>query len=136
MLTTFMLTTLRFIRVLLVGGIVATAIAPLLPAHAQLVPQGWGAVGTKDGEVSYAVGARWLDFGIEVGGTEQGMNGADVLKFLSLSIVSPYAGVGLYSRDEPLAYSAGVQVRPQGRWFLGTGYHSIRGVNGQLGIKF
>ncbi len=127
---------LRFIRVLLVGGIVAIALVPLSPAHAQMLPQGWGSVGSKDGEASYAVGARWIDFGVELGGTEHGSAGADVLKFVSLPMISPYAGIGLYSGDEPLAYSAGVQVRPRGTCFFGAGYHSVRGVNGQLGLKF
>jgi len=131
-----MLADLRFIRVLLVGGIFATAIVPLQPARSQMLPQGWGSVGVKEGRASYAVGARWIDLGVEVGGTEQGEAGADVLKFVSLPLLSPYAGVGLYSGEEPLAYSAGVQVRPQGNWFMGAGYHSVRGVNGQLGIKF
>lgn len=131
-----MLTHLRFIRVLLVGGIIATAIVPRQPAQSQMLPQGWGSIGVKDNTTSYAVGARWMDLGVEMGGTEQGTAGADVLKFVSLPMLSPYAGVGLYSGDEPFAYSAGVQVRPQGNWFMGAGYHSVRGVNGQLGIKF
>lgn len=131
-----MMTHLRFIRVLLVGGIVASAIVPLQPAQSQVLPQGWAAVGGKDNTASYAVGARWMDLGVEIGGTQRGTTGADVLKFVSLPRLSPYAGVGLYSGDQPFAYSAGVQVRPQGNWFVGAGYHSVRGLNGQLGIKF
>lgn len=130
-----MLSSLPFIRVLLVGGMVA--IVPLSPVYAQVLPQGWGAIGSKEGQVSYAIGARWLDFGVELGRTRQGATGVDVLKFIPLPIISPYAGIGVYSADESLAYSAGAQVRPQGTsWFFGAGYHSVRGVNGQFGLKF
>jgi ABC-type hemin transport system substrate-binding protein len=36
-------------------------------ASAQLIPQPWVSVGGKDGDITYAVGARALNFGVEVG---------------------------------------------------------------------
>lgn len=36
-------------------------------ASAQLIPQPWVSVGGKDGDVTYAVGARALNFGVELG---------------------------------------------------------------------
>lgn len=107
------------------------------PAASQLTPQGWGSVGVEDSEISYSVGVRWFDWGVELGGQEDGATGVDVLKFISLPLLSPYIGLGFYSEtEEDVALSGGLQVRPPGNVFLGVGYHSVRGVNGQLGIKF
>ncbi len=59
-----------------------------------------------------------------------------MLKFLSLPVISPYVGVGYYSEDKGVALSGGVQVKASDRLFFGAGYNSVRGVNGQLGIRF
>ncbi|BAZ29796.1 hypothetical protein NIES4074_22430 [Cylindrospermum sp. NIES-4074] len=105
-------------------------------ASAQLVPQPWVSVGGKDGDTTYAIGARALNFGVEVGTGPDGATGVDVLKFINLPVISPYLGVGLYSEDKGVAVSGGVQVSATDKVFVGAGYNSVRGVNGQLGIKF
>lgn len=105
-------------------------------ASAQLLPQPWVSVGGKDGEVTYAVGARAFDFGVELGRGPDGATGVDVLKFVSLPVISPYVGVGLYSEDKGVAFSGGVQVGAADNVFVGAGYNSVRGFNGQLGIRF
>ncbi|WP_066383520.1 hypothetical protein [Anabaena sp. CA = ATCC 33047] len=103
---------------------------------AQVIPQPWVSVGGKDGETTYAVGARALNLGVELGVGPDGATGVDVLKFLRLPVVSPYVGVGYYSEDKGVAVSGGVQVGASDRFFVGAGYNSVRGVNGQLGIRF
>ena len=66
-----------------------------------------------------------------------GATGVDVLKFINLPVVAPYVGVGLYSGDESIAYSGGVQVGSGAEnIFFGVGYNSVRGINGQVGLKF
>ncbi len=105
-------------------------------AHAQLIPQPWVSVGGKDGDVTYSVGARALNWGAELGIGPDSATGVDVLKFISLPVVSPYVGLGYYSEDKGLAVSGGVQVGAGDNLFLGAGYNSVRGINGQLGIKF
>ncbi len=105
-------------------------------ASAQLIPQPWVSVGAKDGDVTYAVGARALDLGVEVGSGVDGATGVDVLKFISLPVISPYVGLGYYSEDKGVAVSGGVQVSATDNVFVGAGYNSVRGFNGQLGIKF
>jgi hypothetical protein len=105
-------------------------------ASAQFLPQPWVSVGEKEGEVTYAVGVRALDFGVEIGTGPDSATGADVLKFLSLPVISPYVGVGWYSEDKGVAFSGGVQVGATDNIFIGAGYNSVRGFNGQLGIKF
>ncbi|BAY17057.1 hypothetical protein NIES2109_16230 [Nostoc sp. HK-01] len=105
-------------------------------ASAQLVPQPWVSVGSKDGDTTYAVGARALNLGVEVGNGPDGATGVDVLKFINLPVISPYVGVGLYSQDRGLAVSGGVQVGATKHVFVGAGYNSVRGFNGQLGIRF
>ena len=105
-------------------------------ASAQLIPQPWVSVGGKDGDVTYAVGARALDLGVELGVGPDGATGVDVLKFISLPVISPYVGVGYYSEDKGVAVSGGVQVSASKHIFVGAGYNSVRGLNGQLGIKF
>jgi opacity protein-like surface antigen len=104
--------------------------------HAQLVPQPWVSVGGKDGDVTYSIGARAFDWGAEFGIGPDSATGVDVLRFLSLPIVSPYVGLGYYSEDKGVAVSGGVQVGASDNLFLGVGYNSVRGVNGQLGIRF
>ena len=107
------------------------------PASSQLFPQPWGSIGAKDSEVSYSVGVRWFDFGAEFGGRGDGSTGVDVLRFVDLPLLSPYLGIGLYSDPgDDVAVSGGVQIRPPSDIFLGVGYHSIRGINGQVGIRF
>ncbi|MBD2359918.1 hypothetical protein H6G36_01670 [Anabaena minutissima FACHB-250] len=106
------------------------------PAAAQIIPQPWVSVGGKDGDTTYAVGARAVNLGVELGVGPDGATGVDVLRFLSLPVVSPYVGVGYYSEDKGVALSGGMQVNAGDRFFIGAGYNSVRGVNGQLGIRF
>jgi len=105
-------------------------------ASAQLIPQPWVSVGGKDGDVTYAVGARALNLGVELGVGTDGATGVDVLKFISLPVISPYVGLGYYSEDKGVAFSGGVQVGATDNVFVGAGYNSVRGINGQLGIRF
>jgi hypothetical protein len=106
------------------------------PAQAQLLPEPWVSIGSRESTVTYSVGARWFDLGAEFGTGPQGATGVDVLKFFSLPFVSPYAGLGYYSGRESIAYSGGVKFSPPGNVFYGAGYHSIRGINGQVGVRF
>ncbi len=105
-------------------------------ADAQIIPRPWVSVGANEGDVTYAVGARALGLGAEIGAGPDGSVGVDVLKFISLPVVSPYVGLGYYSEDKGVAFSGGVQIDASKNLFIGAGYNSIRGVNGQLGIKF
>lgn len=105
------------------------------PASAQLVPEPWVTVGSKDSNLTYGVGVKVFDLGVEVGTVSKGATGVDALKFFSFPAVSPYVGLGLYG-DRGVAYSGGVQFTPSGNTFFGVGYHSIRGINGQVGFKF
>ncbi|BAZ13053.1 hypothetical protein NIES4071_48870 [Calothrix sp. NIES-4071] len=105
-------------------------------ASAQLIPQPWVSVGGNEGDITYSVGARAFDIGAELGFGPDGSTGVDVLKFLSLPFVSPYVGLGYYSEDKGVAFSGGVQVRASDNFFVGGGYNSVRGFNGQLGIRF
>ena len=105
------------------------------PASSQVLPSFWGTVGSVDDLVSYGVGARFLGTGIEIGTGEEGATGGDFLTFIGFPVVSPYVGIGFYSGDETIAYSGGVHISPFTRFFFGAGYHSVRGVNGQLGFK-
>jgi hypothetical protein len=117
------------------GSILAMLVTTqVAPATAQLIPEPWVTVGSKDSAVTYSAGVRFFDLGAEIGTGPKGVTGFDALKFFSLPFVVPYAGVGYY--DKGLAYSGGVQFTPPGNMFYGVGYHSIRGINGQLGIKF
>lgn len=126
-----------FIYKTLIATIPVLALFTPHQANAQIVPQPWVSVGAKDGDITYAVGAKALGFGLEVGTGENGATGVDVLKFINLPFISasPYVGVGVYSGDDTFAYSGGVQVGVSKRINLGVGYNSIRGVNGQLGIR-
>ncbi|WP_211178342.1 MULTISPECIES: hypothetical protein [Brasilonema] len=105
-------------------------------AHAQIVPQPWVSVGSQDGDVTYSVGARALNLGAELGFGPDGSTGVDILKFISLPVISPYVGLGYYSADKGVAFSGGVQVSATDKVFVGVGYNSVRGINGQLGIRF
>ncbi|WP_309735902.1 hypothetical protein, partial [Chamaesiphon sp. OTE_75_metabat_556] len=117
------------------GSILATLVTlgaiQATPVSAQLVPEPWVTVGTRDGSVSYGAGVKVFDIGAEIA-TVNGKTGVDALKFFSLPAVSPFVGLGVYGGD--VAYSGGVQFSPGGNTFFGVGYHSIRGVNGQVGI--
>ncbi|MBE9045294.1 hypothetical protein IQ255_12955 [Pleurocapsales cyanobacterium LEGE 10410] len=104
------------------------------PAQSQILPEVWATVGSVDDLISYGAGVRFAGVGLEVGTGEEGATGGDILTFLSFPIVSPYLGLGYYSGDESVAYSGGVHVTV-GSLVIGGGYHSIRGVNGQLGFK-
>ena len=104
------------------------------PTSSQILPEVWATVGSVDDLVSYGAGVRFVGVGIEVGTGEEGATGGDVLTFLSFPVVSPYLGLGYYSGDESVAYSGGVHLTV-GSLVVGSGYHSIRGVNGQLGFK-
>jgi hypothetical protein len=79
-------------------------------AEAQILPQPWVSVGGKNDEVTYAVGARVLNFGVELGKSTEGAMGADVLQFISLPVISPYVGLGWYSENKGVAFSGGVQI--------------------------
>ena len=118
----------------MLAAIVAIESTQMMPASAQLVPEPWVTVGSKNGSVSYGVGVKVFDLGAEIA-TSGGNTGVDVLKFFGFPIVSPYAGLGIYG-DKGVAYSGGVHFTPPGNTFYGLGYHSIRGINGQVGIKF
>nr|WP_310480991.1 hypothetical protein [Chamaesiphon sp. VAR_48_metabat_403] len=113
---------------------VAIESSQIAPVSAQLVPEPWVTVGSKNGTVSYGVGVKIFDLGAEITNSG-GTTGVDVLKFFGFPLVSPYAGLGIYG-DKGVAYSGGVQITPPGNTFFGVGYHSIRGINGQVGIKF
>ena len=109
------------------------------PVYSQIIPQAWASLGGKDGDFTYAGGIKFFSFGLEVGVGEDGATGGDILKFINiptLSAISPYVGIGFYSGDDTFAYSGGVHLNPRGNFFVGGGYHSIRGINGQIGIKF
>ena len=105
--------------------------------HAQLIPQPWVSVGVQESDITYAVGAKFIGLGVELGTGRDGATGVDVLKFINLPVVAPYVGVGLYSGKESIAYSGGVQLGTGSEnLFVGVGYNSIRGINGQVGLKF
>jgi hypothetical protein len=125
-----------FIANLLISSLSCLTLFVPRSASAQVLPQPWVSIGEKDGEVTYAVGVRALDFGVELGRGPNGATGADVLKFISLPVISPYVGVGWYSEDKGVAFSGGVQVGINENVFIGGGYNSVRGLNGQLGIRF
>jgi hypothetical protein len=127
---------------LLGSAIAAINILAIKPAAAQLMPQPWASLGVQDSELTYSVGVRALGFGAELGVDNENAVGVDVLKFISppfISVISGYGGVGLYEKTNSdgseFAYSAGVQIRPDGNFFFGAGYHNIRGFNGQIGFK-
>jgi hypothetical protein len=104
-------------------------------AKCQVVPQPWISGGVKDSDATFSVGARALGVGVELGFGPDGATGVDVLKFINLPVVSPYVGLGLYSQDKGVALSGGVQVGVFNNVFLGVGYNSVRGVNGQFGLR-
>jgi hypothetical protein len=104
-------------------------------ANCQVVPQPWISGGVEDSDLTFSVGARALGIGVELGVGPNGATGVDVLKFINLPVISPYVGLGLYSQDEGVALSGGVQIGVSDDVFLGVGYNSVRGVNGQFGLR-
>ncbi|MBO0348497.1 hypothetical protein J0895_05125 [Phormidium pseudopriestleyi FRX01] len=120
-------------------GLSAVFLAP--SAQAQLLPQPWVSVGVQDSEPTFSVGVRGLGLGVELGLTNESAVGIDVMKFISpplIGQISGYVGVGLYNdpnSGQDFAYSAGVQILPNGNFFFGAGYHNLRGINGQIGFK-
>ena len=66
------------------GSLCATLIAiessQMAPVSAQLVPEPWVTVGSKNGTVSYGVGVKIFDLGAEITNIS-GTTGVDVLKF-------------------------------------------------------
>ncbi len=104
-------------------------------ANCQVVPQPWISGGVEDSDLTFSVGARALGIGVELGIGPNGATGIDVLKFINLPVISPYVGLGLYSEDEGVAISGGVQLGVSDHVFLGLGYNSVRGVNGQFGLR-
>ncbi|MEB3218240.1 MAG: hypothetical protein VKN72_18695 [Nostocales cyanobacterium 94392] len=127
---------IAFIGKTLIAAVgILTLLAPQ-DADAQIVPQPWVSVGAKDGDVTYAVGAKALNYGAELGVGEDGAVGVDILQFLPLPKISPFVGLGYYTEGKGIAVSGGVQVSPSNNFFVGAGYNTRRGINGQLGIKF
>lgn len=126
----------RLIETALIASLAGLGLLTPIQAQAQLVPQPWVSVGVEDSDATFSVGAKFVGFGVELGFAPDGETGVDVLKFIDLPVVSPYVGIGLYSGDEDVAVSGGVQVGASDNLFLGVGYNSVRGVNGQIGIRF
>ncbi len=120
----------------LIASLAGLGLFAPIQAQAQLIPQPWVSVGVKDSDATFSVGAKFVGFGVELGFAPDGETGVDVLKFINLPVISPYVGIGLYSGDEDVAVSGGVQVGASNNLFLGVGYNSVRGVNGQVGIRF
>ena len=118
--------------------IAVSLVALLVPSrvNSQLIPQPWVSVGVNDSEATFSVGARAINWGVELGKGEDGATGVDVLKFIRVPVVSPYVGLGLYSADKGVAFSGGVQVGATDNVFVGVGYNTIRGINGQVGVRF
>jgi opacity protein-like surface antigen len=125
---------MRIKEILATSALVVLA-APT-PVNAQLIPQPWVSVGGRDSDVTFSVGARAFDLGVELGRGPDNSTGVDVLKFFGLPVVSPYVGIGLYSDDQGVAWSGGLQVDTASNLVVGIGYNSVRGVNGQVGIRF
>lgn len=122
--------------VIALSSIIGASLMTSNSAQAQLIPEPWVSIGTRDSAITYSAGVKLFDLGAEFGTGPQGATGVDVLKFISIPFVSPYVGLGYYSGRESIAYSGGVKFYPSGNVFYGAGYHSIRGVNGQVGVRF
>ena len=119
-------------------GVAVGLVALLAPSrvNSQLIPQPWVSVGVKDSEATFSVGARAINWGVELGKADDGATGVDVLKFIRVPVISPYVGLGLYSADKGVAFSGGVQVGATDNVLVGVGYNTIRGINGQVGVRF
>lgn len=128
-------------KLALVSSIFSSVLILLVPGKAfgQLIPQPWVSVGSSEDEVTFSVGARALNLGVELGRGPDNSTGVDALAFVNIPFVnqvSPYVGLGYYSEDEGVALSGGVQINPTQNLILGAGYNSVRGVNGQVGLRF
>jgi hypothetical protein len=132
-----MLNRLRaFYRQTILTSILTACVSTIAtPASSQILPEVWGTIGSVDDLVSYGAGVRFAGMGVEIGTGEEGATGADFLTFIGFPVVSPYLGLGYYTGDETIAYSGGVHIGA-GKIVIGGGYHSVRGINGQLGFKF
>ncbi len=132
-----MLNRSQFTQQAILTSIFAASVSAVcaVPASSQILPEVWGTVGSVDDLVSYGAGVRFAGAGIEIGTGEEGATGGDFLTFFSLPIVSPYIGLGYYSGDENIAYSGGLHLNAGSHIVIGAGYHSVRGVNGQLGFR-
>jgi hypothetical protein len=125
-----------FYRSIILTSILTTCVSTIAtPASSQILPEVWGTIGSVDDLVSYGAGVKFAGTGLEVGTGEDGATGGDFLTFISFPVVSPYLGLGYYTGDETIAYSGGVHIGV-GKIVIGGGYHSVRGINGQLGFKF
>ncbi len=119
--------------------VIAVSLGALLApsrVHSQLIPQPWVSVGVNDSDPTFALGARAINWGVELGTGADGATGVDVLKFIRVPVISPYVGLGLYSADKGVAVSGGVQVGATDNVFVGVGYNTVRGINGQVGVRF
>lgn len=124
----------KVIKTSLLASLILVGFTPS-QAICQVIPQPWVSGGVQDSDATFSVGAKALGVGIELGFGPNGATGVDVLKFINLPVISPYVGLGLYSEDEGVALSGGVQVGVSDNVFLGVGYNSVRGVNGQFGLR-
>ena len=106
------------------------------PASSQILPELWATIGSVDDLVSYGAGVRFAGVGFEIGTGKEGATGGDFLTFIGVPVVSPYLGLGFYSGDKTIAFSGGIHLNVGRRLVLGGGYHSVRGINGQLGFRF
>lgn len=88
-----------------------------LPAASQILPEVWGSLGSKDKDLSYAAGVKWVGVGVEIGTGAEGATGGDFLTFLNLPLVAPYLGLGIYSGDDTVAFSGGIHISPPGHFF-------------------
>jgi hypothetical protein len=125
---------------ILLCGVFSSLFLTLFPGEAssQLIPQPWVSVGGSEGEATFSVGARAFNVGVELGRGPDDSTGVDALGFISLPLVplSPYVGLGYYTEDEGVAVSGGVQVNAARNLMVGAGYNSVRGFNGQVGLRF
>lgn len=122
-------------KILVVAVSLVALVAPSR-VNSQLIPQPWISVGVRDSDPTFALGARAINWGVELGTGADGATGVDVLKFIRVPVVSPYVGLGLYSADKGVAVSGGVQVGATDNVFVGVGYNTVRGINGQVGVRF
>lgn len=99
----------------------------------------WGSFGNNledSSDFSYGIGLKSGYAGLEVGWLDGDSDsiGVDALGFLPLEVVSPYVGLGIYGDGEGVGFSGGVHLNTR-TFLFGVGYHSIRGLNGQIGIQ-
>ena len=103
----------------------------------------WGTFGNNledDSANSYGGGVKTGAAGIEIVYLDKDDDddsiGVDALGFiLPKSVFSPYLGLGIYTQGEGVGVSGGAHINTSS-FVFGVGYHSIRGLNGQIGIQF